>query len=184
MTENWQNVGIKKLAAIISEHLQKNGIEAVLVGGACVSIYSDNKYTSYDIDLITSSSIKTIVPVLEQLGFKNTGSRLFENPQCKFLIDFPAPPVSIGDKPVSEFNYLKTRFGTICLLTPTDCVKDRLAAYFFWNDLQSLDQAVMVAKSNKIYLSEIKRWAENHGELEKYDVFVKKCSEKKSKDNI
>ena len=180
MTLDWQNVGIKKLAAIISEYLQKNDIEVVLVGGACVSIYSNNKYTSYDIDLITDSAIKKIIPVLEQLGFKNTGGRLFENPQCKFLIDFPAPPVSIGDEQLSEFNYLNTRFGTICLLTPTDCVKDRLAAYFFWNDLQSLEQAVMVAKRNKIYLPEIKRWAEKQGALEKYNVFAKKCSKNKS----
>ena len=176
MTLNWQNVGIKKLAAIISEYLQKNDIEVVLVGGACVSLYSNNKYTSYDIDLITDSPIKKIIPVLEKLGFKNKGSRLFENPQCKFLIDFPAPPVSIGDEPLSEFNYLKTRFGTICLLTPEDCVKDRLAAYFFWNDLQSLDQAVMVAKRNKIYLPEIKKWAERLGELEKYNFFIKKIN--------
>ena len=176
MTLNWQNVGIKKLAAIISEYLQKNDIEVVLVGGACVSLYSNNKYTSYDIDLITDSPIKKIIPVLEKLGFKNKGSRLFENPQCKFLIDFPAPPVSIGDEPLSEFNYLNTRFGTICLLTPTDCVKDRLAAYFFWNDLQSLDQAVMVAKRNKIYLPEIKKWAERLGELEKYNFFIKKIN--------
>ncbi|MDD3521033.1 MAG: hypothetical protein PHU65_07380, partial [Actinomycetota bacterium] len=41
-----------------------------LVGGACVSIYSDNNYLSYDIDFITTSSIKTMIPVLEQLGFK------------------------------------------------------------------------------------------------------------------
>ena len=52
MTLNWQNVGIKKLAAIISAYLQKNDIEVVLVGGACVSLYSNNKYNSYDIDLI------------------------------------------------------------------------------------------------------------------------------------
>jgi len=174
MIVDWQKVGIKKLAAIISDHLKKNGIEVVLVGGACVSLYSKNKYISYDIDLITDSSIKTLIPILEQLGFKNIQSRLFENPQCKFLIDFPAPPVSIGDKPVFEYNYLNTRFGTICLLTPTDCVRDRLAAYFFWNDLQSLDQAVMVAKRNKIYLSEIKKWAETQGEQEKYDIFVKR----------
>jgi len=177
MKVDWENVGIKKMAAIISEHLKKNGIEAVLVGGACVSIYSDNKYISYDIDLITTSSIKTIIPVLEQLGFKNTGGRLFKNPKCKFLIDFVAPPVSIGDAPVSEFNYINTRFGTICLLTPTDCVKDRLAAYFFWSDLQSLDQAVMVAKRNKINIQDVKKWAEKQGEQEKYKIFVKRLKQ-------
>ena len=90
MRIDWQKVGIKKLAAIISAHLHKNGIEVVLVGGACVSLYSDNQYMSYDIDLITESSIREIIPILEELGFKNTRGRLFENPQCKFLIDFPA----------------------------------------------------------------------------------------------
>ena len=174
MNLDWQKVGIKKLAAIISVHLQKNGIEVVLVGGACVSLYTDNKYASYDIDLITDSPIRKIIPVLEELGFKNTGGRLFKNPQCKFLIDFPAPPISLGDEPLSKFNYLKTRFGTICLLTPTDCIKDRLTAYFFWNDQQSLDQAIMVAKRNKIHLSEIKKWSEKQGEIEKYEVFKKK----------
>jgi len=77
MNIDWQNAGIKKLAAIISAHFQKNGIEVVLVGGACVSLYSDNQYMSYDIDLITESSIRKIIPVLEELGFKNTGGRLF-----------------------------------------------------------------------------------------------------------
>jgi len=177
MRIDWQKVGIKKLAAIISAHLHKNGIEVVLVGGACVSIYSDNQYMSYDIDLITDSPIRKIIPVLEELGFKNTGGRLFEYTQCKFLIDFSAPPVSVGDEPISKFNYLKTRFGTICLLTPTDCIKDRLAAYFFWNDHQSLKQAVMVAKRNKIHLTEIKKWAERQGEIEKYEFFKKKCRE-------
>ncbi len=77
-------MNIKKLAAIISDHLKKNGIEVVLVGGACVSLYSKNKYISYDIDLITDSTLKTIIPILEELGFKNTGSCLFKNSQCKF----------------------------------------------------------------------------------------------------
>ena len=67
-----------------------------------------------------------------------------------------------------------------CLLIPTDCIKDRLAAYFFWNDQQSLDQAVMVEKSNKIHLSEIKEWVEKQGEIEKYKVFKKKCREEGS----
>jgi len=44
MIFDWQKLSIIKLAALISDHLQKNGIEVVLVGGACVSLYSDNKY--------------------------------------------------------------------------------------------------------------------------------------------
>jgi hypothetical protein len=35
----------------------------------------------------------------------------------------------------------------------------------------------MVAKRNEINLTEIKKWAEKYGEIEKYKVFKKKCSE-------
>jgi hypothetical protein len=177
MKIDWKKVGIKELAAIISSHLKKHNIEVVLVGGACVSLYSNNKYMSYDIDLVTDTPIKKITPVLEELGFKNTGGRLFVNPECEFMIDFPAPPVSVGDGLISKFNNLKTRLGTICLLAPTDCIKDRLAAYFFWNDNQSFDQAIMVAKRNKINFLEIKKWAERQGEKYKYEIFVKKYNE-------
>jgi len=57
--------------------------------------------------------------------------------------------------PVERFNTIKT----LKLLTPTDCVKDRLAAFFHWNDYQSLEQALMVAKKQPVNLNEIKRWS-------------------------
>ncbi|HNS33069.1 MAG TPA: hypothetical protein PKN36_08875 [bacterium] len=131
MNINWQKAGIKELAAIISSHLRKKGIEAILVGGACVSLYSDNSYVSYDIDMITSSSMKKIIPVLKELGFQNTGGRLFENPQCRFLIDFPAPPVSIGDEPILKFNSLKTQYGFNPLINP-DRLCERPAGCLFF----------------------------------------------------
>lgn len=48
----------------------------------------------------------------------------------------------------------------LCLLLPTYSVKDRLAAYYYWNDAQALDQAVMVAQAQKINLKAVKRWSE------------------------
>ena len=62
------------------------------------------------------------------------------------------------------------------MLTTIDCVKDRLAAYFFWNDQQALEQAVLVTEKNKLNLSEIKKWAEKEGEAERYKVFKKKLA--------
>ena len=38
---------------------------------------------------------------------------------------------------------LKKRNKILKLLSPTDCVKDRLAAYYHWNDRQSLEQAIL-----------------------------------------
>lgn len=174
MKIDWKKLDIKTLAAVISDALRKNGIEITLVGGACVSIYARNKYVSYDLDFIAENSIKKISPILVELGFKRKNGRIFEHPECRFLIDFPAPPIAIGNEPVFKFNSIKTNCGIIRLLTPTDCVKDRLTAYFFWDDNQAMKQALLVAKNNKISLTEIKKWAKKEGEGEKFKIFQKK----------
>ncbi len=61
------------------------------------------------------------------------------------------------------------------LLSPTDCIKDRLAAFYHWNDIQSLDQAILVAKGNKIDLKEIERWSINEGMIDKFKIFKSKA---------
>jgi hypothetical protein len=47
-----KDMSIGELAAFISSHLKRNGIDAILSGGSCVSIYSENKYVSLDLDFI------------------------------------------------------------------------------------------------------------------------------------
>jgi len=42
-----KKLSIKDLAIYLSDYLRKNGIDTVLSGGACVTIYTDNKYFSY-----------------------------------------------------------------------------------------------------------------------------------------
>ena len=64
-------------------------------------------------------------------------------------------------------------------MTPTDSVKDRLAAYYHWNDQQALEQAIMVAKVQKINLREVKRWSEKEGHAEKYKDFLNRLRSKK-----
>jgi hypothetical protein len=172
MKINWKNIGIEDLASIVSEKLNKNGINAILVGGACVSIYSENKYLSSDLDFVSFTSMKEISPVLLKLGFERKSSRHFEKKNCPFFIEFVSPPAALGKEPVTETNVLKTKFGNIRLLTPTDSVKDRLAAYYHWNDHQALEQALLIARSQKITLREIKRWSDKEGHKEKYNDFV------------
>ena len=53
-------LNIKDLAHYICDLLTKNKIDVVLVGGACVSIYSKNKYMSYDLDFVTDKTLKKI----------------------------------------------------------------------------------------------------------------------------
>jgi hypothetical protein len=170
---NLKNLDLKQLACLIHETLKKDGIDAVLVGGACVSIYSENRYQSSDLDFATYEEMKPIEKALTKLGFKRIG-RQFSHLDCEFLIDFVNPPISIGHEAVHEFSTLKTPTGTIRLLSPTDCAKDRLAAYFHWNDAQALEQSLMVAENHKIDLKDLKRWAKAEGFEKKLEEFLKR----------
>jgi hypothetical protein len=172
MKIDWQNIGIRELAALVSEKLRRGGVDSILVGGACVSIYTKNKYQSFDLDFVTHATIKEIAPLLSELGFQREISRHFVRHDCPFFIEFVAPPAAVGDEPLKGEKNLKTKLGTLILMTPTDSVKDRLAAYYHWNDQQALEQAVMVAESQKINLHDIKRWSEQEGHREKHRQFL------------
>lgn len=169
----YSNIDIKDLACFIYQLLKDTGIDAVLVGGACVSIYSQNRYQSYDLDFVTYEELKQIDKVLNNIGFKRIG-RCFSHDACPYVIDFVNPPVAIGNESIRHFETLKSSTGTLKLLTPTDCVKDRLAAFFYWDDQQAFEQALLVAKDHEIDINDIERWAKAEGHSDKFKSFLQK----------
>ena len=171
---------IEELAAIVSTTLEAAGIAAVLSGGAVVSIYTNNEYESNDLDFISPEATSRIAEAIVPLGFKRAG-RTFSHPRTALFVEFPAGPLAIGDEliRVTQAGEKRTAAGTIRLLTPTQCVMDRLAAYFHWNDLQSLDQAVMVASNQAISLSKIEAWAKREGASEKLRKFKQELAARK-----
>ena len=48
---------LTELAAIVSDALERDGIVATLSGGAAVSIYTDNRYVTEDLDFVTVDQI-------------------------------------------------------------------------------------------------------------------------------
>lgn len=169
-----KKITIEKLAAIISKKLKENDIDSILVGGACVSIYFQNRYQSYDLDYVTYEDMKKVEKALNKLNFQKKG-RYFINKDCEYYIEFVSPPVAIGNEPIKNYEYHQTPFGTIKMLTATDSIKDRLAAFYHWDDKQSLDQAIIIYKavSQKIDVNELKRWSKNEGQLKKFEIFLK-----------
>jgi hypothetical protein len=172
-----KNMSQSELAAYIQDSLQEAGIQVVLSGGSAVSFYSSNKYVSKDLDLINTSFARRskIKSVLEKIGFQERG-RYFVNPETQFFAEFPDGPLSVGDEPVKEIRKFELATGTLQIVSPTDCVKDRLCAFYFWNDQQGLAQAVLVVKSQKVDFKEIKRWSKAEGREKEYEVFKKKLS--------
>lgn len=110
---------------------------------------------------------------MRKIGFKKKG-RHFIHPECKHLfIEFPRGPLEIGD----DFNIIpdevEVEGKTIKILSPTDCVKDRLATYVHFKDRVGIEQALLVAKMHPVKLEAIERWCEQERAEEVFEEFIK-----------
>jgi hypothetical protein len=171
------NLALPDLAAIVCDACLKSGIPVVLSGGACVSIYTDNKYASYDLDFVIESPVNRnkVRAVLAGLGYRQEG-RHFRHPRTPYIVEFLPPPLSVGQEPVREILEVRRGGKSLRLLSPTDCVKDRLAAFYHWNDRPSLDQAVLVCRDANVNLREVRRWSLREGMKDQYALFKKQLA--------
>ena len=164
---------IEEVAATVSETLAKAGLIAVLSGGATVWIYSDGRYKSRDLDFVTPATISEIAAALEPLGFRRTEGRHFVHESTLFTLEFPAWPLAVGRKVLRKWSEKRFAHGTIQMLSPTQCVMDRLAAFYHWKDHQALDQAIAVARAQDVNLDEVRRWSATEGHAQKYSQFLR-----------
>jgi len=164
-----KEMDIAELAAFICDYLFSKNIRCTLSGGACVSIYSNNEYQSYDLDFIEEITTPKhkLRQALQEIGFEEE-NRYFKHHDTQFILEFPSGPLAVGAEPVKEVVEIIYSTGKLRLLSPTDCIKDRLAAFFYWDDLQSLEQALKVSKYNIVDFKEIKRWVKNENQEKKY----------------
>ncbi len=164
-----KEMSVGEFGAFVATHLKAHGIDVVLTGGSCVTIYSNNRYMSYDLDFvgIRGTDGKKIRSALLDLGFREK-DRYFVHPESRYFVEFPSGPLAVGDEPVKDIVELEFETGHLRILSPTDCVKDRLAGYYFWKDLQCLEQAVLVAADNNVDLEEIERWSAHGGKYEEF----------------
>jgi len=173
-------LSIIELAALICDSLGKEGLKATLSGGACAEIYSNNKYVTGDLDFVVNyvwpENDKIIERVMSALGFEKSG-RIFINRSVSYSVEFPPGPLSIGEEQKINPVELKVKTGTLSLLSPTDSAKDRLTGYFYGNDAQCLEQAVMICQINNVRIEDIRKWARNEGRPDKFREFETRISE-------
>lgn len=172
-----KEMSLGEFAALVASYLQSKGISTVLTGGAVVTIYTENKYMSYDADFISPVDQKTITKAMEELGFEKHGKE-FRHKEAEFFVEFPTGPLAIGEQLIQAEAELNFKGHKLKLLSPTQSVMDRLAAYFHWNDLQCLDQAIWIAEKHPIQITKIKQWAKQEGEEDKFIFFLKNLKSK------
>ena len=154
---------LEETASYICTKLKENGIDVVLSGGSCMEIYTHKNFSSYDIDFIANPSYtsKKIELTMLSMGFKKVDGRYYKYEHNPNYIEFPTGPVSLGNEFPKKFDELKTLVGTLVLLTPTDCIKDRLCAYVYHGGQECFQQAIAVAHLNSIDFDNLRNWAKN-----------------------
>ena len=144
------------------------------MGGAVVSIYTEGLYQSGDLDFVIQNIVKDRLPsVMKEIGFGKEG-RHYVHPECKHLfVEFPAGPLGIGEETDINPKNIESNGSTIKILNPTDCIKDRLASYIYFESREGMEQAILVARSQPFKKSSVKRWCEGEGYGHIYREFCK-----------
>lgn len=172
MKINFKSCTAEELWKYVASALSKNGIESVLVGGAVVSIYTKGLYQSGDLDFIVQNSARARLPeIMASLGFKKT-DRHYAHPECKHLfVEFPSGPLSIGEAIRIRPKEQKVEKQVIKILSPTDCIKDRLASYIHFKSRETLEQAAMVAQKQPFNLAAVRKWCKEENAIEQFKEF-------------
>jgi hypothetical protein len=169
-----------ELGALVCLTLEQAGISVVLTGGSCVSVWTRDVFVSLDLDFIALGlhSNREIASALEAIRFTARGknSRYFEHEDCDLVLEFPVGPLQVGDEHIQDKNIdnVETSVGILRLLRPTDCIKDRLAGYYYWGDEQNLLQAIEVAHQHPVDWASLEKWHKREGHLEEFEKFLQR----------
>ncbi len=163
---------IEEVAATVSEALAAAGITAVLSGGAAVQIYSEGLYVSRDLDFVSPAGHRELDVVLRNLGFSRVSGRHYGHDTVPYTLEFPPWPLAVGRELIRDWMELPVGQMRVRILTPTQCVMDRLAAFYFWRDRQALDQAVLVAARHRVDLDQIERWSQRERQGDYFREFA------------
>lgn len=153
--------------------LERDGVTAVLTGGSAATFYAPEAYQSRDADFIVMKRPRIISSpsAMETLGY-NERSGIYIHETNAFTVEFPPGPLAIGGDLVSAWETFERHDEQLHVLNRTDCVRDRLAGFYFYADRSSLRSAVAVARSGAIDIDCIRTWSERERELARFEDFL------------
>ncbi len=152
--------------------LQRVGTVAVLTGGSAATYYAPESYQSGDADFIIrfSSDRARAGATMRKLGYREVGGT-YHHSKNIFTVEFPPGPLAIGDDLVRSYDTVKRVDEVLYVLSRTDCVRDRLASFYFFADRSALAAATAVARGGQVDLPAIRRWSTKEGEGSRFAEF-------------
>jgi hypothetical protein len=114
------------------------------------------------------------------IGFRRVGNQ-YEHPEAPFFVEFPRGPLGIGgDLHIRPVKY-RVRRTVVTTLSASDSCRDRLAAFYHWNDRQALRVAVSIASRHRIKLALIRKWSRDEGAVSKFEEFVAEIKRRRAR---
>ncbi|MBI4212196.1 MAG: hypothetical protein HY540_06115 [Deltaproteobacteria bacterium] len=169
----WEKLSVRQAAAVLREHLLTITNRAILVGSSCAAVYVPSLATKNLDFVISKFHIAEVGKLMKRLGFKARELRSFVCVKGPYEVRFPPPPPLAGDEPIESTVIVSSNQGPLELLTPTDCVRQRLAAWYRLGDEDGFQQAVAVAKKHPIDFDVVKQWSQWEWSTDKYETFVR-----------
>ncbi len=164
---------LREVAFSVCTALHQASITAILTGGSAATVYAAGAYQSRDLDFVLSFAAPGGGAVLAALGYRLVGGT-YQHAVSPLTLDFPPGPLMVGGDLVSTWDTVRDGERLLHILSPTDCCRDRLAGFLFWNDRGSLAQALAVARAERprIDLDVVRDWCEREGQLAKLREFA------------
>lgn len=165
---------LEAVAYEVGTALDQAGIVAVLAGGGAATFYAPEAYQTKDLDFVlpfvfSMPSEETIL----SLGFLPTRTRgTYARAGTPFTLEFIDGPLAISDEIIETWDTLRDGVRVLNVISPTDCVRDRLAAAIHWRDEASIQQAVAVARRHPVDRARIKAWCAAEGGAKVYERFA------------
>ena len=171
---------LSEVAVSVAAALRRSKIRAVLTGGACATLHSGGAYQSSDLDFILQSTVtvQRLDAAMGSIGYRRKRDH-YEHPSAPFFVEFPPGPLSIGrDLAIKPITY---RIGptSVRILSATDSVRDRLAAFYHWNDPQSLSTALEIALRHNVDMKKIRAWSIEEGSEEGFLRFAEELKRRR-----
>lgn len=99
--------------------------------------------------------------------------------ETEYTVDFPRGPLAVGGDYVKDTTTLTEGNATLRILSRTDCIRDRLAHFYHWNDYTTLNAAIGVAMAgpDETDMALLHAWSAREGHLEKFSEFHRRLTD-------
>lgn len=166
------------MAFAVCTALDEIGSVAVLVGGSAATYYAPTRYQSRDADFVITfrSDKHDESKAISSIGFVEKQG-VYRHPSSKYTVEFLPAPLAVAGDIITAYATVRRGIETLHVLHRADVVRDRLAAFYHWDDRSALRTAVDVALTGPLDLDAIRAWSGAEGASDKFDEFATACTD-------